>query len=111
MNCLLVSENESPLNMALDRLLSSNPGINVVKWRPTNYQGLIDEICKLKAQLVVLDEFSELAAQNSLTQLLMYHPTMRVIVVQHSTNQLHVFRKDEVMLQSSSDLLAIIESI
>ena len=111
MNCLLVSENESPLTMALYGLLCSSPEINVFKRRPTNYQSLIDEIRNLKVHLIILEEFSELAAQDVLTQLLLFHSTMKVIVVQQNTNQLYIFRKDEVMLQNPSELLTVLESI
>lgn len=109
-DCLLVIENDSPLNFALEMLFGSSSGINAVKSRANNFQELVDEVCDLNSQVVLLEDSARLNGRNSPAQLLMSNPGLKIIVVLRESNYIHIFRKEEIMIQSSSDLIEAIQS-
>ena len=110
-NCLLVIEDDSPLNFALEMLLAPSSGIIAVKSTASDLQGLVDEVCNLKSPVVILEDAVAMTEKNSLAQLLLSNPELKIIVVLRDSNAIHVFRKDEIMIQSSSDFIEAIQSI
>ena len=109
-DCLLVIENDSPLNFALEMLLVPSSGIQAVKSSAGDFQGIVDEVCNLKSQVVILEDSAAPSHENSLAYLLMSNPGLKIIVVLKDSNYIHVFRKEEVLIQSSSEFLEIIRS-
>ena len=109
-DCLLVIENDSPLNFALDMLLVPDSGIKAFKSTADNFQGLVNELCNLKSQVVILEDSTISTEENSVAHLLMSSPELKIIVVLRDSNYIHIFRKDEVLIHSSSDFLEIIRS-
>jgi len=83
---------------------------NAVKSRANNFQELVDEVCDLNSQVVLLEDSARLNGRNSPAQLLMSNPGLKIIVVLRESNYIHIFRKEEIMIQSSSDLIEAIQS-
>lgn len=109
-DCLLVIENDSPLNFAMEMLLVPSSGIKAVKSSAGNFQGLVDEVCNLRSQVVIFEDSAIPTEENSFTHLLISNPELKIIVVLRDSNYIHVFRKEEILIQSSSDFLEIIRS-
>jgi len=109
-NCLLIIENDSPLNFALDMLLVPGSEINVVKSNAVDLQGVVDEISNLKSQVVILEDSATPTRKNSLANLLMSNPELKIIVVLKDSNYVHIFRKDEILIENASEFLEIIQS-
>ena len=109
-DCLLIIENDSPLNFALDMLLVPSSEINVVKSNAVDLQGVVDEISNLKSQVVIIEDSATLTRENSLANLLMSNPELKIIVVLKDSNYVHIFRKDEILIQNASEFLEIIQS-
>jgi len=109
-DCLLFIENDSPLNFALDMLLVPDSGIKAFKSNADNLHGLVNELCNLKSQVVILEDSAIQTEENSVAHLLMSSPELKIIVVLRESNYIHIFRKDEVLIHSSSDFLEIIRS-
>ncbi len=109
-NCLLVIEDDSPLNFALEMLFGPDSGIEAVKSMANDFQGFLDEIAKLKSRVVLFEDSTALTGRNSLTQLLMSNPELKIIVILRDSNYIHVFRKEEIRIQSSAELIEAIHS-
>lgn len=108
--CLLVIDNDSPLNFALEMLLVPSSGIQAVKSNAKDLQGIVDEVCELKSQVVILEDSATPTEEKSLANLLMLNPELKIVVVLKDSNYVHIFRKDEVLIQNSSEFLEIIRS-
>jgi hypothetical protein len=109
-DCLLIIENDSPLNFALDMLLVPSSEINAVKSNAVDLQGIVDEISNLKSQVVILEDSATPTRKNSLANLLMSNPELKIIVVLKDSNYVHIFRKDEILIENASEFLEIIQS-
>lgn len=107
-NCLLIIEDDSPLNFALEVLLAPSSGIQAVKSNAADLQDLVNEVCNLKSQVVILEDAATRTEKNSLVNMLMLNPDLKIIVVPRDNNHIHIFRKDEILIQSASDFLEII---
>lgn len=109
-DCLLIIENDSPLNLAFEMLFGSDSGVDAVKSNAKDFRGLVDEVCNLKSGVVILEDSATGTEENVLADLLMAKPGMKIVIVLRDSNYIHIFRKDEVMIRSSSDFLEIIQS-
>ena len=109
-DCLLIIENDSPLNFALDMLLVPSSEINAVKSNAVDLQGVVDEISNLKSQVVILEDSATPTRKNSLANLLMSNPELKIIVVLKDSNYVHIFRKAEILIENASEFLEIIRS-
>ena len=109
-NCLLMIKNDSPLNFAMEMLLVPDSGIHAIKSIARDFQGLINEVCDLKSEVVILEDEAAVIGKHSLTYLLMSNPDLKIIVVFSESNHIHIFRKDEVLIQNASEFLDIIRS-
>jgi len=109
-HCLLVIDKNSPLNFALEMLLVPSSGIRAVKSKAEDLQGIIEEMCGLKSPVVILEDTAKPTEENSLAQLLTSNPELKIIVVMRDSNYIHIFRKDEILIQNASEFLEIIRS-
>lgn len=103
--CLLVIENDSPLNFAFEMLLTPDKGVKATKSSAGDLQILVDEICETKPQVVIFEDTAKLTENHTLFDLLMSTPKVTIVIVQRESNYIHVFRKEEIMIESSSDFL------
>jgi hypothetical protein len=109
-NCLLIIDENSPLNFALEMLLVPSSGVDAVKSVSRNFHGLVDEACALNSQVVILEDDVSETGESALSQLLMSKPELKIIVVLRDSNYIHVFRKEEVLIQNASEFIEIIRS-
>ena len=107
--CVLAVQQDSLIGRALTSvLLSSKSELKVITYQSKDIGGLIVETSELKPDVVVLGESTPLAAKDSLGQLLMSFPALRVIVVGEGNNWLHVFSKKDKLVTRQSDLLDVL---
>ena len=110
-DCLLFVEQESPLNLAFEVLFGSNSGIKAVKSGSENVQELIDEVCNLKSRVIILEDLAVKTGEFTLANLLASSPELKIIIVLRESNYIYTFKKEEIMVESSSDLLEAIRSV
>ena len=109
--CILVIGNNSPLIYAMDTLLIPETGINAIKSTANDLQNLLEEICEFNARVVILEDVEITSDESqSLAQMLMSKRELKFIVVLRNSNHIYVFRKDEVLIQNSSDFIEAIRS-
>jgi hypothetical protein len=68
------------------------------------------DVSKIQPNVVLFSESQPMAAKESLAQLLIGHPRLRIVVVSVDSNWLHIFNKEDMLLTSLDDLLAVIKS-
>lgn len=109
--CVLAFKNDSVLSLALANLINaSNNGLAVYESNAHSLEELIGAIDILKADVVLLEKSCAFAGQDALSKLLMLFPNLLVIVVNEDNNWLHIFRRTDVLLTSSTDLIGVIQS-
>lgn len=107
--CVLAVQQDSLISRALASILSSSKTeLKVITYQAKDIGGLVAETLEHKPDIVILGESMPLAAKDSLGQLLMSFPTLRVIVVGEGNNWLHVFSKKDKLVTSQADLLDVL---
>jgi chemotaxis response regulator CheB len=107
--CVLAVQQDSLIGRALTSvLLSSKSELKVITYQSKDIGGLVAETSELKPDVVILGESTPLAEKESLGQLLVSFPTLRVIVVGEGNNWLHVFSKKDKLVTRQSDLLDVL---
>jgi hypothetical protein len=109
-HCLLVIDNNSPLNLAMEVLLVPDSGVQAIKSTARNLQGVADEVHDLKSSVVILEDSAISANGNSLAQILMSNQALKIVVVLRDSNYVYIFRKDEILIENASEFLEIIQS-
>ena len=109
-NCLLVINNASPLNFAMEMLLVPSSGIQAVKSRAHDLPGMIDEIYASQSQVVIIEETATMDNENSLFDMKKLNPGLKIILVPRDGNYIHIFRRDEIAIQNAAEFLDIIRS-
>jgi len=110
-DCLLYIDEESPLNIAFETLLDAKSGINTVKSNASDFQELINEIGDLRSQVVILEDMAIDPRENSIAGLLASNEELKIIIVLRDSNYIYTFKKEETLIQTSSDLLDEIRSV
>jgi len=109
LNCLYFIKDESPLIFAFDMLLNPRLGIKAVKSNAENIQDLIDEACELKPEVIVLEDAAIETKENVLANLLASSSAKKIVVVLRESNYIYTFKKEEILLASSSDFFEAIQ--
>jgi len=110
-DCLLFVEEESPLTIAFEMLFDAKSGINAVKSNASDLQELINEINDLRSQVVIFEDVTIDSGQNSIAGLLASSSELKIIVVLRDSNYIYTFKKEQTLIQTSSDLLDEIRSV
>ena len=109
-DCLFIIDDNSPLNFALEMLFGPASGINAVRSQAVDFQGLVNEVCSLQSPVVLVEDSADANERSPLAQLVMSNPQFKIIVILRDSNYIHIFRKEEVMIESSSELIKAIRS-
>jgi hypothetical protein len=105
--CLVVMPKNSLLNHALSSLLHADASLVLLDSHARDEQELLAEISRLGTEFIFMAESAPLASKEALISILVTHPSLCVVVVSENSNWLQVFRKSDVLLTQSKDLLNI----
>lgn len=108
--CVLVMNTDMLMKRALARLLNLGSNVEIVVSEAGNIDDLMDDICKTGPDAVLLSESISFSQRESLTQLLMLRPTLRLIVASEETNLLNIFSREEKAVTELNDLLTFINA-
>jgi chemotaxis response regulator CheB len=107
--CVLAVQQDSLIGRALASVLTSSKSeLKLITYQAKDIGGLVAETSELKPDVVILGESTPLAEKESLGQLLVSFPTLRVIVVGEGNNWLHVFSKKDKLVTRQTDLLDVL---
>jgi len=109
-NCLFFIDNDSPLNLAFESLLVPSSGVIAVKSKAIDFQELINEVDNLNSEVLIIEDTLTMANDNSLADMLILNPELKLIVVLRENNYVRIIRKDEILIKNASEFLEIIRS-
>lgn len=89
---------------------ASNNGLFVYESNAQSIDELGKEIHTSKANVILLEKSCPYASEWALTKLLMLFPKLVVIVVDEDSNWLHIYRREDILMTSSADLISAIRS-
>jgi len=109
-NVLFVFKNPL-LNLALTKIIAdSESNLKFIESKAQRYEELITEIKTLIADVIILDKASSFASEDILTKLLNLYPKLLLILVDQHSNWLQVYRREDILINSSAELMEIIKS-
>ena len=109
--CVLAITKDSVLGHALTNLInSSDVGFVVVESNAKTFDELIEEINTNNADVILLEKSDPFAREEMLTRLLMLYPRLLVIIVNEENNWLHIYRREDILMTSTADLITAIRS-
>lgn len=110
--CFLVGQKDSLFKQLVASLLSDLAiNLKLAESRSTGFEDLLNEISEAKPNLILLEEASPFSGDSYLIQLLINVPNIPVIVISEASNEMHILRRESVILSSSSDLIKAINQI
>ena len=109
-DCLFFIEESSPFNFVFDVLFNDDSGIKAAKSNASNLQDLVVEISELKPQTIILEDFAIGSGENFIAELLASSLDSKFIIVLRENNYVYTFKLKEVMIQSLSEFLEVINA-
>lgn len=109
--CVLAIKKDSILGYALTNLIATaENGLVVIESEAESFEGLVEEINSYEADVILLENSCSFAREEALTKLLIVFPKLLVIIASEESNWLRTFRRQDIFLKSSTDLLDAIYS-
>lgn len=110
--CFLVGQKDSLFKQLVASLLSDLAiNLKLAESRSTGFEDLLNEISVAEPNLILLEEASPFSGDSYLIQLLINVPNIPVIIISEASNEMHILRRESVILSSSSDLIKTIDQI
>jgi len=108
--CVLVMKSDAMMKRAFASLVTVKGELEVAVSEALDVSELAEDLFTKKPDIVFLSETTPLAQNDSLLQLLIRYPGLKVVVVSNDSNWLHIFKHENKLLISIDDLLPIINS-
>ena len=109
--CIVALQRDSLIRHTVANLInSSNDRLTAIESEAENLEELIQEINQYEAKVILFENSRPFAQVSSLLKLLLIQPQVLVIIIEEDNNWLHIFRKENVLLNSTSELLEVIQS-
>jgi hypothetical protein len=110
--CVLAITKDSVLGRAMTHLITnSEVDLHVVESEAETLVELINEIVYYEADVILLEKSSPFAGKEALTKMLSLYAKLLVIVISDDSNWLHIYRREDILLTSSTDLISVIQSV
>jgi hypothetical protein len=84
--------------------------MEVIESKAEHYDELIVEMNTFIADVIFLDKNSSFANEDVLGKLLFLYPKLFLILVDQQSNWLHFYRREDILISSSVELMEIIKS-
>ncbi|RPJ24028.1 MAG: hypothetical protein EHM33_19160 [Chloroflexi bacterium] len=103
-------KSDAMMKRAFASLVTVKGELEVAVSEALDVSELAEDLFTKKPDIVFLSETTPLAQNDSLLQLLIRYPGLKVVVVSNDSNWLHIFKHENKLLISIDDLLPIINS-
>jgi DNA-binding NarL/FixJ family response regulator len=107
---VLIAEKESLLGAAVQSFLVRQPGLEVIGISPADQAQLVQEVDRLRPDVVILGEPSQLIGPAQLLTFLRDYPTLRVVVVNVDHSLVRIYDKHQVSLKRADQILDILHN-
>jgi len=109
--CVLVVTKDSLLSIALFKLVDiSENKFDVVESNANDIDEFIEEISTTKAHVILLERNGFIAEGDILEKILSMHPDLLVIITNQEDNWIRTYRRRDILIGSSADLIKVILS-
>jgi hypothetical protein len=108
--CILVHKSDVLLKRAVLSLMDLEKELEIVVSEAVDINELAMDVSKINPNVVLFSESQPMAAKEALTQLLVGHPKIRVVIVSVNSNWLHIYDKEDKLLTRLEDLLTVIKA-
>jgi chemotaxis response regulator CheB len=106
---VLVLKSDALLKRAVLSLMNLEKELEIVVSEAVDINKLATDVSKINPNVVLLSESQPLAAKETVAQLLVSHPKIRIVIVSVNTNWLHIYDKEDKLLTKLEDLLTVIK--
>jgi DNA-binding NarL/FixJ family response regulator len=107
---VLIVENHLLLGAGIQDLLNGQTGLELIGVSPSHQEELVREIRRVRPDVVVIDEDSQLTDPTDLLASLKNHLTLRVVVLNTSDDVVRIYDSQEVSVTQTSQLINIIRA-
>jgi hypothetical protein len=107
--CVLVLKSDVMLKRAVLSLMDLEKHLEIVISEAADIKKLAKDVSKINPNVILLSESQPLAAKETVTQLLINHPKIRIVIVSVNSNWLHIYDKEDKLLTKLEDLLTVIK--
>ena len=107
--CVLVMKTDVLLKRTVVSLMNLEKELEIVVSEAVNITDLAMDVSKINPNVVLFSESQPMAAKESLAQLLITYPKLRIIVVSVDSNWLYIYDKEDMLLTNLDDLLTVIK--
>ena len=107
---ILVLKSDVMLKRAVLSLMNLEKELEIVISEAVDINKLATDISKINPNVVLLSESQHLAAKEVVTQLMVSHPKIRIVIVSVNSNWLHIYEKEDKLLTKLEDLLTVIKA-
>ena len=102
---------EDILSSSVELVLTGQKGWNVVSISDEeNFEALIVAVEKVHPDVVIIQQGDHSSNSYPLMKLIQDHPGLRVITVNLNDNRMEVYSKQDILVKSASDLIAVIKT-
>jgi len=99
------------LSSSVELFLTSQQGWDVLKIsQEENFEALILEVEKVHPDVVIIQQGDHASNSYPLMKLIEDHPKLRVITVSLRNNMMEVYSKQNVLIESASDFISVINA-
>jgi len=108
---ILIIGREDILSYSVELYLTNQKGWNVVSFsNKENLDELIRAVNKVNPDVVIIHQEDQAHPLNLPTILLQDHPSLKVITLSLNNNLMEVYSKQNILVQSTTDLISVIEA-
>lgn len=110
--CFLVGWNDSLFKQLVARLLQDfENDLELYESQSADFEDLLKEISEAEPNIILLEESFPFSKDSYLVQLLITKPNIPLIVISDVSNEMHIVRRESIILSSSNDLIKTINRI
>lgn len=107
---LVISKNPLLIQALKNIIGESKLGLEIIESKAKQYDDLVVEISTRIAEVILLDKASSFATEDVLGKLFILCPKLFMILVDQDSNWLHLYRREDVLITSSAELMEIVNS-
>ncbi|MGB7874109.1 MAG: hypothetical protein WBL25_06970, partial [Anaerolineales bacterium] len=99
------------LSSSVETFLTAQKGWRVVSIsNEENFEALIQAVAKVHPDVVIIQQGDRSSNSYPLMKLIQDHPGLRVITVSLMDNLMGVYSKQDILIKSASDLIAVVDA-
>jgi len=110
--CFIAGEKDTLFKTLIANLLNGRiDDMDVQESQADDFDGLLAEITEADPTLILLDDSFPFSKDSFLIRILLHKPELPVVVISEDSNLMHLVRKETKTINSSNDLVNVVNLI